>query len=227
MGVSSSGTFCGMSDAPRTVLPRGRHAAPRHVVEASQRTRLLEGMAAAVAEKGYAGASVADVIARAGVSRKTFYEHFANKEACFLAAYGLGVELLMDAIEDAVAGAEDDPVAAADAGVRAYLATLATRPDFARAYLIEVLAAGPAALEERGRVLERFAGQLRVVAERARRRVPGLPEPAPHRFAACVAANDAIISEHVRRHGTAGLDALAGPILDTTLTLLLAPPATP
>src|SRR4051812_30467577 len=84
------------------VLPRGRHAAPREVVVESQRTRMLSAMASAVAEKGYSRTAVADVIDRAGVSRKTFYEHFANKEECFLAAYDEGVDLLLEAIDEAV-----------------------------------------------------------------------------------------------------------------------------
>ena len=74
-------------------LPRGRHAAPREVVWESQRGRLLAAMAEVVASKGYGAVAVRDVIARAGVSRKTFYEHFDNKEECFLAAYDAGVEV--------------------------------------------------------------------------------------------------------------------------------------
>src|SRR5207249_11332900 len=54
------------------VLPRGPHGLAREVVQASQRARMLDAMAEAVAEKGYGAVSVADVIARAGVSRKTF-----------------------------------------------------------------------------------------------------------------------------------------------------------
>src|SRR3954454_17806727 len=88
-------------------LPKGRHAAPPEVVWQSQRGRMLEAMALAVAEKGYGATAVADVIAGAGVSRKTFYEHFTNKEACFLAAYDAGVTLLLAAINDAVAAATD------------------------------------------------------------------------------------------------------------------------
>ena len=83
------------------VLPRGRYAAPRAVVAESQRERLLVAMADATAAKGYANVAVADVIERAGVSRRSFYEHFANKEECFLAAYDAGVEALLGAIGEA------------------------------------------------------------------------------------------------------------------------------
>ena len=73
-------------DIPRR-LPRGSHGLDRDVVEASQRTRLLEAVGRAVAERGYAAATIDDVVRRAGVSKKTFYDHFADKQDCFLAAY--------------------------------------------------------------------------------------------------------------------------------------------
>jgi AcrR family transcriptional regulator len=61
------------------------HASPANPSATSQRERLLNGMAKAVAKRGYAQATVAQAIAQAGVSRSTFYEHFADKEECFLA----------------------------------------------------------------------------------------------------------------------------------------------
>ena len=75
-----------IADAPRR-LPRGPHSLTREQVATNQRRRLLEGMIDAIGEKGYAAITVSDVIKRAGVSRKAFYEHFANKEECFLATY--------------------------------------------------------------------------------------------------------------------------------------------
>ena len=103
-------------------LPRGRHAAPREVVWESQRGRLLAAMAEVVAPKGYGAVAVRDVIARAGVSRKTFYEHFDNKEECFLAAYDAGVASMLAAIGDAIgAAAPAGPLAVARAGTARYL----------------------------------------------------------------------------------------------------------
>src|SRR5687768_18574853 len=82
-------------DIPRR-LPRGTHGLDRDVVEASQRTRLLEAVGRAVAERGYAAATIDDVVRRAGVSKKTFYEHFADKQDCFLAAYEAASEELLE-----------------------------------------------------------------------------------------------------------------------------------
>jgi AcrR family transcriptional regulator len=210
----------GLAETPPRTLPRGRHAAPREVVHASQRQRLLEAMIAAVADDGYGPVAVADVIERAGVSRRTFYEHFVDKQHCFLAAYDREVGRVLDAIDHAIAAASD-PLAAAAAGIRAYLEVLAAHPDAARVFLIEVLAAGPAALAARGEVHERFAGQLATVHRRARRQFPDLPAPRRHRLRACVGAIDALVTEHVRRDGAATLPRLSAPLVDVTLGLLV------
>src|SRR4029079_5736841 len=136
-----------MRPAADPPLPRGRHAAPREVVWESQRGRLLSAMAAVVASNGYGAGAVRDVIARARASRKTFYEPFDNKEECFLAAYDAGVASMLDAIGDAIrAAAADGPLAGARAGTERYLDTLAANPAFARTFLVEVPAAGPAAV---------------------------------------------------------------------------------
>ena len=98
----------------------------------AQRARLLEGMAQAVAEKGYAAATVADAVRIARVSRGTFYALFASKEACFLESYRHGVDVLVDRVRAAVRAEDGDWVARLRAGLRAYLRTLAGEPRFAR-----------------------------------------------------------------------------------------------
>ena len=62
---------------------------------ASQRARMLDAISRAVAEKGYARVTVGDVVSMAGVSRRTFYEQFTDKEDCFLAAYATGTDALI------------------------------------------------------------------------------------------------------------------------------------
>lgn len=69
-------------------LPRGRHGLPREVVQNNQRARLLAGAAKAVEERGFAKVTIGDIVRHAAVSRRTFYEHFADKEECFKAAFG-------------------------------------------------------------------------------------------------------------------------------------------
>src|SRR3954451_4843452 len=106
-------------------LPRGPHGLERDVVLASQRGRMVGAMADAVAAKGYAATTVADGVARAVVSRKTFYEHFRDKEECFLAAFDTGVDLLLDTIVAAHPEGDDGSwIDLIRARVRAYLGTL-------------------------------------------------------------------------------------------------------
>lgn len=209
--------------APRR-LPRGPHRLAREVVLASQRGRLLDAIAEAVAEKGYVATTVADVIARAGVSRRTFYEQFRDKQDCFLAAYDTGVELLLGALREAGADATDLLVRAR-ARTRAYLETLAAEPAFARTFLIEVGAAGAAARARRDAVHERFAALLREQLRAAREELPELPEPPPEAYLAAVGATDLLVSRLVARGRTAELPSLEDAVLHVQLSLLAGPAA--
>ena len=91
------------SEIPRR-LPRGSHGLDRRLVAESQRTRLLEAVGRAVAEKGYGGATIDDIVRRAGVSKMTFYEHFRDKEDCFIAAYEAASEELFERVRTAQSG---------------------------------------------------------------------------------------------------------------------------
>ena len=156
--------------------------------------RMLAAMVQAVADKGYARVAVADVIERAGVSRKTFYEQFANKEDCFLAAYDATVDDLLATIDGALEALAPDWLAAHRAAVGAYLEALAASPEFAKAFLIEVLGAGAEALDRRAAVQDRFATQLKDVHRRARQDIPEIPEVPPHTFRAAVGAVNELVS---------------------------------
>jgi AcrR family transcriptional regulator len=212
------------------VLPRGRHAAPREVVAESQRERLLVAMADATAAKGYANVAVADVIERAGVSRRSFYEHFSNKEDAFLAAYDAGVAGLLDAIAEAEEAAAHDGglPARARAGTEVYLRLLADNPAFARTFLIEVLGAGQRALQRRDAVHERFAERLAdgfaAIAHDAGRAVPA---PAPYVFRAAVGAIHELVLDCLLKRGPEALPELLGPILEIQLRLLNGPAPAP
>src|SRR5215203_4585732 len=188
-------------DIPRR-LPRGTHGLDRDVVEASQRTRLLEAVGRAVAERGYAAATIDDVVRRAGVSKKTFYEHFADKQDCFLAAYESASEELLERVREAHA-TEDDWRERTRAGVRAYLRWLAGDPALARVFLIEVAAAGPRAAEHRERARSRYAELIR------RRHETGGGRSLPAEvFEAIVGAMDDLVSRRIRERGADRLDEL-------------------
>ncbi|HLJ07616.1 MAG TPA: helix-turn-helix domain-containing protein [Acidimicrobiia bacterium] len=214
--------------SPAGRLPSGRHGLTREAVEASQRGRLLDAMAQVVAEKGYAATTVADVVERAGVSRRTFYEQFADKEACFLAAYDVGLEVVLGRIRDAIgsAAAAAGWRERARAGVEAFLVLLASEPAFARALQVEILTAGPAALERRAGMLVMFAGIWRNLHEAARAEDPALPPLPDDVFTVLTAGLEELVRDCVRTRGTAALPELAEPILRTVFAVFgAAPPA--
>lgn len=140
-------------------LPRGRHGLPRRFIVHNQRERMLLAVAEAVAEQGYAPTTVADIIARARLSRRTFYEHFADKEECFLAAYDTVVEQLLAAVGQAYDQADGWPQKVHD-GLETFLAYLAAEPAFARMCIVEVVAAGAEARSRRDAAMRVFVGYL-------------------------------------------------------------------
>lgn len=124
-------------------LPAGRHGFSREQVAHHQRERLIAGLAEAVAEKGYAAVTLADIVKHAKVSRRVFYANFESKEQCFLAAFEVVVDHLRELIAEAVEGIDDWPHQAI-AATRAVLSFLASEPDLARLCLVESRGGGPA-----------------------------------------------------------------------------------
>jgi AcrR family transcriptional regulator len=143
--------------APR--LPRGPHRLSRDEVERDQRLRLALGMAEAVREDGYVGTSVADVLRRAGVSRETFYRLHTDKLDCFLAAFDLIGEMLLDRLSEALRG-PDDPLERFQQALTAYLDLLAEQQGYARLVIVEAHAAGPLAMERRAVIQARITDAL-------------------------------------------------------------------
>jgi AcrR family transcriptional regulator len=199
-------------------LPRGPHRLTRETVLESQRGRMLDAIAVAVADKGYAATTVGDVVSGAGVSRKTFYEHFADKDECFLTALDTGVQIVFDAIMASRDQARD-PIERMRAGLRAYLQTLAAEPAFARSFFIEVVAAGPRAEARRAEVHARFADLFTTLHEQARQEMPQLPEVPPAIPRAAVGAINELVSDYVRAGRTEQLPELEDTILYLELVL--------
>ncbi len=182
-------------------LPRGTHGLDPSLVAASQRTRLLEAVGRAVAEKGYGAATIDDIVRGAGVSKKTFYEHFQDKLECFLAAYEAASDELYEhvrAAQDAVPGGGRAPSAGDNAwlerthaGIHAYLRWLAAEPALARVFLIEIAAAGPEALARRERLRDRYAERMRELQDPS----IGVPDEIFH---AVVAGADDLVVRRLR-----------------------------
>ena len=134
---------------------------------AGHRARLTEGLAAAIAEKGYAAVTIADVVRVARVSKRTFYEHFPDKEACFLALYAETSDELIELIATSAATAPGSWEERIEAAARAYFERVAGEPELIRTALLEIQAAGPRARELRREVQRRYADQLRAFSDAA------------------------------------------------------------
>jgi AcrR family transcriptional regulator len=139
-------------------LPRGPQALPPEQVAADQRERLYEATIKAVNERGFVATTISDLVAGAGVSRRSFYEHFENKEECLLATYDELVKRLTARMVAAY-DPEEEWTAQVDAIVRALFEASSDRPDAARLISVEMGAAGPVGIERWARdadLLTRF-----------------------------------------------------------------------
>ncbi|HSS03991.1 MAG TPA: TetR/AcrR family transcriptional regulator [Solirubrobacterales bacterium] len=145
-------------------LPRGSHGIPAAVVARNQRERLVAAIAEVCAEVGYAEATVAGVAKRAGVSSLTFYEQFAGKRDCLLAAHRQLLGRLLEEV-DLARGAESEPGTQVRVAIRTALALLAADPPSAQLLTVEILAAGPGGARRHDAMVEAFASRLRAATD--------------------------------------------------------------
>lgn len=122
-------------------LPPGRHGLPREFVTRNQRERLAAGTIAEVAKRGLNDATITQICAAAGVSRRTFYGYFSSKEECYVAAYETVIEHLRIAADAAASGEEEWP-RMVKLKLGATLEFLSVNPDLARFVLIAPQRAG-------------------------------------------------------------------------------------
>lgn len=179
---------------------RAEHASGREI----QRARLIGAAIDVVEHEGYANLTVARVVERARVSRKTFYGIFSDREACFLAAFEAAVAAARQLAADAYAAQASWP-AKVRAGLDALLAAMDERPGLARVCVVETLGAGDRVLEARTRMLERFAhviDQGRTVATLAH-------EPPPQTAEALVGGLAGVLLARLREGSSEPLTALS------------------
>jgi AcrR family transcriptional regulator len=202
-------------------LPRGRHALARDELERVQRARLCAAMAEVMAEKGYVATSVADVLARSGVSRQTFYQVFDSKLDCFMTAFDFAADILTRRLTETVGadehgvlapGAVGDPVARFEQVFTAYLEALAAELPYTRLFLIEVFAAGPAAVRRRSRRQSAIAALLANLMG-----VTG--EPGRFTCQMIVTATSTMVTNAVADNDLAALRAVGPPVVDHVRTL--------
>jgi AcrR family transcriptional regulator len=193
----------------------------RKAFAGAQRERMLEAMTRAVAARGYVNVTVADVVALAGVSRTTFYAHFEDKEACFLATYTEGSRALVEGIGAAIRTSwMTDWHDRVRTGIERYLELLAGNPNLARAILVDVLGAGPAAVELRRQVFSSFVDLFRPSptgrrpADVAMRRVP---EPYLRGLVGGIAE---LVQEQIVAHGAESLPELTDTLVGLAFSIV-------
>ncbi|MGB7685819.1 MAG: TetR/AcrR family transcriptional regulator [Solirubrobacterales bacterium] len=141
-------------------FPSGVRKLPSDLIRTLQRERLVAAMLNAAAELGYREANVQDVIERAGVSRPTFYEHFTNKEDCFLAAFDTSTVRLRKKVAAAARKGGGVWRDRTRYGLEALLHFMAAEPDTARTLVVEARGASPDAALRRVALLDHFTGCL-------------------------------------------------------------------
>lgn len=196
-------------------LPPGRHGLPREFVVHNQRERLIAGLAEAVAENGYAGATIAHITRHAAVSRRTFYEHFASKDECFVAAY----DTVMDELRERVGGAfqaEDEWPLAIKAGIAAMLEFLAAEPNLARLCMVEALVAGPVVVERYDAAIQSLVPYFQAGRKGRSREV--LARLSPTTEEALVGGMVSLISRRIFAGRTTELESLLPDLVEFALT---------
>lgn len=208
------------STEERTPLPRHRHNLTRDEVENAQRARIIVATAEITNELGYAATSSKAIIERAGVSSKTFYALFGDKESAFFAAFSLLDGVVVDVVRNAPH--PEDPRRQAEDGVRAFLEQIAAIPLFTRLRNVEGPAAGKRALERQRAINREFARAIRRLALAAQEHDPDLDVPSEDVLVMFVGGVAELVLEHILDHGTASLPDLA-PTINETLRRLLFP----
>ena len=174
------------------------------------RSRLLEGMAHAVAAKGYGDTTIADIVREAGVSRRTFYEHFTTKAECLIALYEAASHNALKVLKGAI-----DPThewqTQVEQALGAYLGCLAANPVLMRTLYVEILGLGAQGLASRRRVNQEIADfMLGVVNAGQGGRKRKAPLSAGMAMAVVGGINELVL-QYIEQDRVARLEELVGP----------------
>lgn len=217
MGCSTDETAAEPSIPPLRPGPSGL---PRRQVIEIQRARILASAVEVVEEFGYAGMTVAQVIGRAKVSRKTFYDLFADRQDCFMAVFEETIARTRALMEQAC-GDEERWLERVRLGLARLLVLLAEEPVLARICLIEAQGAGTKVLERRDRVF----GELAEVLDRGRTVTNAVREPPEITAKGLVGAVFAVLQTRLLERGEEPFADLLGPLMSMIVLPYLGPRA--
>jgi AcrR family transcriptional regulator len=206
-------------------LRPGPTGMPRGQVTEIQRTRMLAATVEAVEDVGYARLTVAQVIGRARVSRKTFYDLFDDREDCFLAAFDQAIGGLAELVSEAYS-AENKWREAVRSGLLALLRFMDDEPGLARMVFVEALGAGPRVLERRAEIIDEVKqvidqGRTGAGARAARATVESPDVTAE----GVVGAVFAVLHTRLLARGREPFSALLGPLMSMIVLPYLGPRA--
>ena len=173
------------------------------------RHRLLEGMAHAVAAKGYADTTIADIVREASVSRRTFYEHFSTKSECLIALYEAASHNALKVLRDSI-DPEHEWQAQVGHALTAYLGCMAQNPVLMRTLFIEILGLGTEGLQARRRVNREIADFMLTVVNGEGSRQEGAPLTADMAMAIVGGINELIL-QYIEQDRVAQLTELVEP----------------
>jgi AcrR family transcriptional regulator len=159
----------------------------------------------ATAELGYLETNVQDVIDRAGVSRPTFYEHFSNKEDCFLAAFDTSAERLRKKVATAARKGGDVWRDRIRFSLEALLRFASREPDTARTMVVEARAASATAVRRRVELMDQFA---RCLQSEARELLPDIPGQTAVTASGIVGGVESLLYSRLCKQEYGGLEAL-------------------
>jgi AcrR family transcriptional regulator len=186
-------------------FPSGVRKLPSDLIRAIQRERLIVAMLNAAADLGYLETNVQDVIDRAGVSRPTFYEHFSNKEDCFLAAFDTSAERLRKKVDSAARRGGDVWRDRVRFSLEALLRFASREPDTARTMVVEARAASATAVRRRVELMDDFA---RCLESQAHELLPGTRSHTPLTASGIVGGVESLLYSRLCKQEFAQLEAL-------------------
>lgn len=184
------------------------------------RARLIDALAATLAHQPYADTTIADVVARAHVSKRTFYEQFASKDECLVAlCEALSQRTLGLIAEGFDPGA--DWVEQLGHVTRAYLASLQSQPALIRTLFIELLGIGPVGLATRRHIQKGFADFLQMQVELSRAKEPGKRPLSPDMAMAVVGGINELILHAIEQDRVHQLTELAPTVIAFVQAVLM------
>lgn len=175
-----------------------------------------------IGAKGYGSTTIADIVVRARIARRTFYEHFDGKLECALAAFDHVVDQLLDAIV-----ARFDPALEqserAELVIRGFLEFLTENPNLAWMYFAEISTLGPEGVAARLEVHRRIAGTVIGLRDEVSRTRPGTSELGYLHALAIVGALHEIFEQVLHEHGPQGLVGVADEVMPLAVAMLEMP----